>query len=326
MNTFYQGILLLTLKVFFAAVNYIPLTLRLKLFELAIGLFALLRPSFRARSLTHLELAFPEKSEAWRTLLLKQNIASLARLLVDIVRLDKLDRGWVEQHVIFERKAEFEELKRRAGSSGILIATGHLSSFELLAHSAALLGHPLSFVVRNFQLSQIDQWWNSIRQKHGNTVIDRQRAFRKIVQHLSSGRDVGVLFDQNVSLGNAVFVDWFGKPAATTRALGLAALHTRCPMIVASIRYIGGERYSIDWKPCELSDVYENTRASREEKVKEITRRASSLFEQMIRQSPHAWFWMHRRWRTQPTEANKQEKINANGLLSEESASSGRSS
>src|SRR5690606_20029609 len=105
-----------------------------------------------------------------------------------------------------------------------MMATGHLGSFELLAHCVSMYGFPISFVVRPFKLERLNAWWSGIREAAGNRAIARSGAFKEILKELTSGRDVAVLFDQNVTRNHAVFVDWFGRPAATTRTVALAAL------------------------------------------------------------------------------------------------------
>jgi KDO2-lipid IV(A) lauroyltransferase len=109
-----------------------------------------------------------------------------------------------------------------------------------------------------------------------------------------------ILFDQNVTRNHAVFVNWFGVPAATTRSVALAALRTGAPIYVASIRYEGSDRYYVDAAECEYSDVYRKEELSNDDKVVIITQRLADQYCEMIRKFPEGWFWMHRRWKTRP--------------------------
>jgi KDO2-lipid IV(A) lauroyltransferase len=248
----------------------------------------------------NLELAFPEASESWRAARFAESVRSLARVLVDFARLPRLDRGWVERHVDVPFLTRFKEIKRAHPGRGVVIATGHLGSFELLAHSIALLGHPLSFVVRNFTLPRVDAWWTASREASGNRVIGRRGAFKDIVRDLQTGRDVAVLFDQNVTRNHAVFVPWFGIPAATTRAVALAALRTESPVVVAGVGYRGDDRYEVLAEECNFSALYAATDISTEEKVLRMTADMAGRYVEMIRRYPGEWFWMHRRWKTRP--------------------------
>jgi KDO2-lipid IV(A) lauroyltransferase len=186
------------------------------------------------------------------------------------------------------------------GKTGVLIATGHLGSFELLGHAIGLKGYPLSAVARRFKSPRLDTWWRGLREATGNTIIDRQGAFREIVRTLATGRSVAVLIDQNVKANHAVFVDWLSKPAATTRAFALAALKTEAPVFVAAMIYTGGDTYRVEAVECDFSMTYRDETLPDVQKIEFITATISEHYCQMIRQFPEGWFWMHRRWKTRP--------------------------
>lgn len=263
------------------------------------GLCALV-PRYRRIARRNLQIAFPDESVEWREARIAESIRSLARVLVDFARLPRLDRTWVEAHVECPFLPRFEELKRQHAGKGVVIATGHLGSFELLAHAIALWGHPLSFVVRNFTLPRVDAWWTASREATGNKVIGRKGAFKDIMRDLQSGRDVAVLFDQNVTRNHAVFVPWFGVLAATTRAVALAALRTEAPVVVAGVGYRGNDRYEVLAEECDFTELYRAHDVAMEEKIRRMTAEMAERYVAMIRRYPGEWFWMHRRWKTRP--------------------------
>lgn len=260
-------------------------------------LFTLLR-RLRRTVLRNLEIAFPEATPGWRRQLMWGSCTELGRLLADTVRLPSLSPEWVQKHVRCDVLPQYIQAQR--GGRGVLIATGHLGSFELLGHAIGLFGYPLSAVARSFRSQRLDRWWRGLREARGNTIIGRSGAFKEMVETLSRGRSVAVLFDQNVTRNHAVFPTWFGKPAATTRAVALAALRTEAPLFVASIRYSGSDQYVIEALECDCQDIYSDSALTNDEKILCITQRLSDHFCEMIRQFPQGWFWLHRRWKTRP--------------------------
>jgi Kdo2-lipid IVA lauroyltransferase/acyltransferase len=256
---------------------------------------------FERVSLTNLKLAFPEKTEAWRRQVFSATPNAMARLLVDFLRLDKLDQNWVQSHVKFPAFSELEKLRAVNPDKGIILATGHLGSFELLAHSfVSYSKRPVGLVVRDFKNPRIDNWWYAKREANGNRTIPREGAYKRIIYNLKHGIDVGILFDQNVRNQHAVFVDWFGRPAATTRAIGLAALQTGAPVVVISISNLDDDQYQINAVHCDYNDIIGDSQMDKEDKVQAITQRVSDEFCKMIKDRPEEWFWMHRRWKTTP--------------------------
>jgi KDO2-lipid IV(A) lauroyltransferase len=254
-------------------------------------------PRLRNTALRNLSIAFPGRTPEWYGDVLRKNAVEMGRLLADTIRLSRLDQSWVREHVRIPALERYAEV---GGASGILIATGHLGSFELLGHAIGLWGHPLSAVARRFKSPRMDRWWRGLREARGNTIIDREGAFREIVRTISAGRSVAVLIDQNVKINHAVFVDWFSMPAATTRAFALAALKTRAPVFVAGMMYSGNDRYRVDAVECDFASIYSDSAMSDSQKVQTITEVISAHYCRMIKDFPEGWFWIHRRWKTRP--------------------------
>ena len=285
--------------------NAFPLGFRIKIVAAAVWAITALLPSFKRVSSRNLELAFPEKDAAWRNSIIKQSRASLARVIVDFARLGELNAEWVYSNVDCSFLPRFKEIKAANPGKGVMIATGHLGSFELLAHCVAMYGYPISFVVRPFKLPRFNAWWTGIREAAGNRAIMRKGAFKDVVRDLGTGRDVAILFDQNVTRNHAVFVEWFGRLAATTKTVALAALRTEAPVIVASMGFLGADKYIINACECDFRELYADSTLSSDEKVLRITQQLSQRYEAMIRAHPGEWFWMHKRWKTAPHEADE---------------------
>jgi len=262
-------------------------------------------PRFKKVALTNLDLAFPEKDRAWKEEIVRKSYASLARLLVDFARIHQLDREWLDKHVdgacfvnaLIRRKAE----KRNS----FVVLSGHLGSFELLGQVPAVYGHPISFVARDFKLPRLNAWWRSRREKYGGQMISRKGAFKEVLRQLQEGRDVGILFDQNLTRQRAVFVDWFGVKAATTKTVAFAAIRAEASVLIVSISYIGDDKYKSSVEECDFREIYSDDSMTLDQKIEHITQVTSKIFEGMIRKSPHEWFWMHRRWKTRPNEDDK---------------------
>ena len=257
-------------------------------------------PRLRKTAIRNLEIAFPEMSAERRGEILRGNCTEMGRLLADVIRLPTLTPEWAREHVSCPALERYAAVLQEQNGKGVLIATGHLGSFELLGHAIGLFGHPLSAIARRFRSPVLDRWWMGLREARGNSIIDRKGAFKEMVNTLLKGRSVAVLFDQNVTRNHAVFPTWFGKAAATTRSVALAALRTEVPIFVASIRYCGDDRYAIEAVECDCTDMYRDEALSMDEKIDIITQRLSDHYCQMIASFPEGWFWLHRRWKTRP--------------------------
>lgn len=290
---------LIALQGFLLVLNLLPLFARIWLVRTLLIVVSVMVPSFKRVSLRNISLAFPERSPSEQEEIYLKSLDELSRLFVDFARLPTLSKEWIHKHIECPFLGRFKELKNNSEGRGVLIATAHLGSFELLAFAIAAMGFPVSFIVRNFSLPRVDAWWTKSREQFGNEVIPRRGAVKKVLASLTSGRDVALLFDQNVTRNHAVFVPLFGKEAATTQTLGVAAVRTNAKLVVATMKYVGQDHYKIVAQECNCDDVYASDSLSLDEKVFEITLRTHKILESMIREFPEGWFWMHRRWKTQ---------------------------
>lgn len=281
-------------------VNFMPVPIKEAFFRFVARTVIFFVPRYKRIALRNLRHVFPGMGETEIQALFQKHIKALAHFANDSTRLHTLDREWAIKHVKFPDPNPLEYLSAKTPGKGALIATGHLGSFELFGAVTALHGYPLDFVVRNFKGRHLDAWWTSMRERHGNKVIARNGAFNEVVQEIQRGRNTAILFDQNVKRNHAVFVDFFGRPAATTKALALAAIKTRAIVIVSFLQNTEGDYYTVRAEECDFSAIYNNEEMSVDRKVFEITQRVTKVFEEMILMSPHEWFWMHRRWKTAP--------------------------
>ena len=131
----------------------------------------------------------------------------------------------------------------------------------------------------------------------GNEVFDRKGAYREIESRLRRGQDVAILCDQNVKRNHAVFVDFFGRKVATTKAVALAAIRTNSPIIFGVSVQKSPGLYEIF---CNRINIPTDLSLTLEEKTINIMEQIHRSLEAVIRRHPDHWFWIHRRFKTRP--------------------------
>ncbi|HYV39089.1 MAG TPA: lysophospholipid acyltransferase family protein, partial [Gemmataceae bacterium] len=94
-----------------------------------------------------------------------------------------------------------------------------------------------------------------------------------------------------------LFVDFFGRPASTHKAIALLALEYKVPLVVIGTAKIGEPlRYAVYVEDVILPEHYDG----KPDAVRQITQRFTAALERMVRRFPEQYFWVHRRWKHKP--------------------------
>ena len=133
-----------------------------------------------------------------------------------------------------------------------------------------------------------------LRRRLGLTVIVKNEAFRLVPRALAAGRVVALVSDKNMRR-RGVFVDFFGRAAATPKGPALFALRTGAPVFLGvAVRKPGHpSRYRVIIERVPVAESAPGADA-----IRDLTQRHVSALEARIRETPNQYFWQHRRWKT----------------------------
>jgi KDO2-lipid IV(A) lauroyltransferase len=244
----------------------------------------------RRIAMSNLEAAFPRKSEADRQAIVRQVFGHFGRLLFELLKFSGLSRADVLDRVEIEGADRIRDA--RAQGRGALLFTGHFGYWEInaIAHAAAFA--PIGVLARPLDNRRLHDLLERMRGCQGNYVIYRRGALRRVLKALSANDGVAILIDQHIQAPDAVTVNFFDRPAATTLALGVLALRTGAPVIPVFALPNGVGRYRL---------VYEHPvdppADDSPEAIRDFTQRCTDVLEMQVRRHPELWLWMHRRWR-----------------------------
>jgi KDO2-lipid IV(A) lauroyltransferase len=249
-----------------------------------VGLADLCNPRFRRVAARNLEIAgLPDRG------VLEGMYASLARVIVSLAKFPSLTRHNIGQWIRYEGLENFQ--KAAAQGRGVLIATAHLGNWELSAFAHALMTAPMHIVVRPLDNPRVDALIERRRAMSGNHIIRKRVAAREILRALKHGDAVGILIDQNTTLEEGVFVDFFGTRACAGAAFAKLAYHSGAPVIPGFALWSETERRHVLHFLPEIPMTGD---------VPSDTQRIHSQLEAVIRRHPGQYLWIHRRWKTRP--------------------------
>jgi KDO2-lipid IV(A) lauroyltransferase len=260
-----------------------------------VGLLLIALPKLKKTAECNLRLAFPDWTEAQRRCTLKKMTRNLGWMAAEFARMPCYTKENIEKAVILDGHENF--LAGHSRGKGVLYLTGHIGAWELSSFAHALYGFPLHYMARPLDNKPLDALVNQYRGLSGNKPIFKNEAARVMLRTLKEAGTVGILADQNTMPGEGAFVDFFGTPACTTTGIARVALHTDAAVVPGYAYWDENLRkYRLRFeKPVELVRT-----GDAERDVVENTQRFTKVIEQIVRNYPEQWVWIHARWKTRP--------------------------
>lgn len=246
--------------------------------------------SRRNLAISNLTHAFKNLNENEIKNLAKETFRSLAKTTADCLLLIN-KRAKVEDFFDKSYENKIKSLMQNA-NTGVLFFTAHFGNWEILTKYVAKIGFPQLVISREGNNTLIEKNITiPFRDEFGNKFAYKDEAMNKIVKALKKGEIVGILTD--LKLNNSILVPFFGRECYTAKTVGSLYLKYHPKIIPIFTRRLKNGKYEIVVK--EFPNL--NLSGDKEEDIKLITKTCNEIYEDIIKQSPEQWFWMHNRWK-----------------------------
>jgi Kdo2-lipid IVA lauroyltransferase/acyltransferase len=237
---------------------------------------------------TNWAACFPDHSEAERDAAIRRHFVYFAQAW--------LDRSWLWEapgHVVKRRLLLRGDLGVLEGQAPTVIFAPHFVGMD--AGWTALTAH----LSRRFcglyaeQLNaDVDRWMAEGRQRFGHPhVVGKRQGLRALATALREGLPLYLLPDMDHGERDAVFVPFFGVPAATLTSLPRLARLGGAQVVPVTARLVpDGYEVTVHspWVDYPTGDVTADTA--------EMNRRLEGFIADM----PEQYYWVHKRFKTRP--------------------------
>ena len=256
-----------------------------------LGALVLRVPSERRRiAEANIALCFPELDAAAQTALVDANLRDIGLMLVEFAL------GWMgsdrRMASIPTRIEGLQHLEAaRAQGKGVLLVGGHFSHLELCARLVSQRIR-ISGMYRKMD-STVFEWVVLRARLHYAEAMFDKDDIRGTVKHLRGGGTLWYAPDQDMRSKDNVFVPFFGVPAATITATHhLARMSDAVVIPFFHRRLPDGQGYVLRLG-APLADFPGAD-------VLADTARINACIEQMVREAPEQYLWVHKRFKTRP--------------------------
>lgn len=243
----------------------------------------------------NLRHAFPEMSDRKRRQLARRMWEHLFLLVLEVAHAPRMihDTNW-RQYV---RLNGVDDLVRiLLTDRPAIIITAHFGNFEVGGYMLGILGFPTYSVARPLDNPYLHQFVDRFRRMTGQHIIPKKGGYDQILEVLASSGTMAFLADQAAGAKDC-WVDFFGRPASTYKAIALLSLQHDAPMAVCYARRLG--------RPLQFEMVTTAIADPRHTgddvgTIHGLTQWYTSQLEEAIRRSPEQYWWIHRRWKERP--------------------------
>lgn len=294
----YAGVLVLL--AFFRA---IPRRAGMALGRVVALIFYAVAREHRENTIRHLTMAFGnEKSQQEIRRIARDVFLHFAIAGVDALRIKVYIKAGIDRYVTTKNLHYLEQAHN--DKKGFLLLTGHFGNWELMGAWVAQKNYQPHVVGAALSNPKLNKLMVEMRNAAGYINIERGNATRGIIKALKDGFPVALLIDQDTRT-KGVFVDFFGIKAHTPIGPAALAKMLNIPLIPMAMYLKKDLTYELEaFEPI----CYINT-GDKEKDIITFTQKCSNVCEQMIRQHPEQWVWMHKRWKKQPGDPIKKKYL-----------------
>ncbi|HFU77867.1 MAG TPA: lipid A biosynthesis acyltransferase [Epsilonproteobacteria bacterium] len=242
----------------------------------------------------NLDLAYEDSlSQKEKEKIVRLTYLNLMLLMVDFVRNQGISKEKLMEKVVFKNEEILADALMR--KEKVILMTAHYGNWELISLSIAAKFGPLTAVGRKLDSLAMDKILNKNRQQFDIEMLDKKGAMKEMLNALKKNRMLGLLVDQNTSENEGVLVDFFAKPVRHTPAVAILSRRFDALIVPVFMTNNNGKNYTLTFhEPFKTEKSEDN-----EQDILRSVQKQAKITENIIRQKPQEWFWLHKRWKNQ---------------------------
>ena len=302
----------LCVRLFFFVIRSLPITICWTLAR-AFAYIAAHVVGFRRQLIDeNIQYAFPDWSPRKRLQIALGMWEHIFLMLVEFLHAPRKITKSTYSHYVKpspEEERLFVELQERP----TILLSGHMGNFEVAGYLSGLRGFSTHAISTPFRNAFLDRYFARIHAAQGQQIIPSRRVALQVGHLLETGQCVAMLADQHGGR-RGIWIEFLGRPASYHKGPAIMSLTSGAPIVVAFTRRLD--------KPLHFETVvlgvFDPTNCDRSMRdARAITEWYNGLLEEMVRQCPDQYWWVHRRWKKPPERIQKAANSDSAAAVSE---------
>lgn len=242
--------------------------------------------------LENLKIAFPEWTDEKRSEVAEKSYQNLVLNIFEYLILFHFKKK--DYNKYFEIKSLKTIQEQLDNGSGALVLSLHQGAIHFGLVGFALGGYPggATLKIRGMLMKDLV---DTVCLKFGITPIaDRNNPY-DIFRLLKSNKPIVFVMDQYMGSPQGIEAKFFSKPAGTAAGLAAFSLKSKLKVVPAYNfrRESDGKIVIVSKEPITIEE-----KDTKQATIHYMTEKYNAKLEEIIRQYPEQWFWVHRRWKS----------------------------
>jgi len=244
-------------------------------------------------AIDNIQLAFPEISDKRARQIARCSAQNFGMTFCEFLHLNVATPQSIRDYVSVENEDYLHQGFERG--KGVILLTGHFGNWEALGARAAQM-FEIAAISRPTSNTGVQDHLNRIRKNIKLGLIYPSEGPRPPLRFLRKNNALAILPDQYAG-DKGLMLPMFGHPTSVWPSLSHLAMVSGATVVPA---------WGVRQKPwmsngrlvAKLSPGYQVTAGEdKDAAVLEATKRMVAEIENIVRQYPEQWMWLHRRWR-----------------------------
>ncbi len=266
--------------------------------DLGAAIFKALGPLTGLRKLVrkNLDLAFPDKDEAWKARVTTAQWDNLGRTFAELIMMDRISVA--NGRVVVENMERLKDIK--ASGKPVVFISGHFANFEIMPSAILEAGIACQITYRAINNPYIDKRVRTARARYGVKLFAPKGGdgAKEILSGMARGESAALMNDQKFNRG--VATPFFGRIVETAPGPTKFAQKFGTSLQPMSVHRLGKARFKV---VVHEPITVDNT-GHKSQDIDATVCKITKFIENVVRERPEEWFWVHKRW---PNDAYKSE-------------------
>lgn len=242
----------------------------------------------------NLDLAFPDKDEAWKANVARAQWDNLGRTFAEFAIMDRIRIANGRVEVV-----NIERLKAIAESqTPVVFISGHFANWEIMPSTIVDAGVDCQMTYRAANNPYVDERIKAGRMRYGVRLFAPKGGdgAKELLIAMAKGESVALMNDQKFNRG--VATPFFGRSVDTAPGPTRLAMRFGTVLQPMTVERLHKARFRvIVHEPIEVDDT-----GHKAVDIDSTVAKVSAFIEEVVRARPEEWFWVHKRW---PNDAYK---------------------